>query len=163
MNAFRKYFSIMILVIFAGGLLIYTWRSLHGENLAKAPQFDLSVYEDTSWYDQAMEQAYKKFIQPANEAMIPKLEQKISSGAEAVKVDPEFIYFKRSFCDFSGEQALPSINNFLAKFSELQGRVVEFINEPAEYCAKVGFGEAVETTLLKEKIQKDYGDIVVIK
>jgi len=163
MNGFKKYLGIMMLVIFTGGLLIYAWRSLHGDNLAKAPKFDLSVYEDTSWYDRSMEQVYDRFIKPANEATLPQLEQEISSGADALKVDPEFMYFKRSFCDFVGAEALPAINNFLSKFPELQGRAVEFVIEPAEYCAKVSMAGGAEMALLKGKIQKDYGDFVVIK
>jgi len=149
----------MALVIFAGGLLIYAWRGLHGENLAKPPKFDLSVYENTTWYTEAMEQAYSQYIKSPAEPF----EQKISSGADLSKTAAEFIHFKKSFCDFAGPEALPSINNFLAKFPELQGREVEFMNQSAEFCAKISLAEVTGAEGLMEKIQKDYSDLTVIR
>ena len=163
MNNLKKYLGIMVLVIFGGGLLVYAWRGLLGENLTKPPKFDLSVYTDTSWYDQSMNQVYNKYIQPENQAVKAPSEQKISSGGAAAETGDLFIYFKRSFCDFAGAQALPLINNFLAKFPELQGRPVVFVQEPAEYCAKVDLAGGEDMELLKESIQKDYVDLVVIK
>jgi len=163
MNNLKKYLGIMILVIFGGGLLVYAWRSLHGENLTEPPKFDLSVYTDTSWYDQSMRQVYDKYIQPVNEAIKVPNEQKISSGGAAAETGDLFIYFKRSFCDFAGAQALPSINNFLAKFPEMQGREVMLVSEPVEYCAKVDLAGVAKAAALKEQIQKDYSDLIVIK
>ena len=151
------------MVIFVSGLAIYAWRGLHGENLAKPPKFDLSVYQDTTWYDQSMEQVYTKFIQPANEAVLAQVEQKNSSGGESPEVKEKFIYFKKSFCDFAGAEALPSINNFLAKFPEMQGREVVLVNEPAEFCARVSLAKVAGAAALAEIIQKDYSDLIVIK
>lgn len=163
MNNFKKYFGILALVVFCAGFLIYTWRGLHGENLAKPPQFDLSIYQNTTWYTQSMKQDYDRFIKPTSDAALSQTEQKISSSADSSKAKGGFIYFKKSFCDFAGDQALSLIENFLGQFDGLKQRPIEFISGSTEFCAKVNLIDVDKAENVMEKIQKDYSDFVVVK
>ena len=47
---FDTFIKIFIVVVVVSGLAIYGWNLMNGRNLAKAPQIDLSAYEEGGYY-----------------------------------------------------------------------------------------------------------------
>jgi len=111
---------IFIIVVFGGGILIYGWNRLHGRDLIKPPEFDLSVYEDTSWFTDKFEQVLGE---PSSQTVGDSgaVEQKFAGEEQAAG----YIYLKNSFRQATARATNDLIVAFLADFPDCGGLAVE--------------------------------------
>lgn len=121
---------ILLAVIFGGGILIYSWNYLHGKNLNKAPEFDLALYEDPSWYTDKLSGAFHRLQgNQAQSATEPKeVEAQDLAPSEAVlenNLEEGYIYFKNSFRLATAKETNDLIASFLQDFSQLKNLPIE--------------------------------------
>ena len=140
-----NYILILVAAIFIGGLLIYGWNFINGRDLSKPPEFDLSVYDDTSWLK--------------GEDIVQE---------EVVELEAGYIYIKDSFQLSTVEQTNKFIKVFLQDFSGLESQPIENLNNKIvqnnlTYIARVKYVgvEGLDKTL--EKIKNEYEDVILVK
>ncbi|MFH0779928.1 MAG: hypothetical protein V1928_03670 [Parcubacteria group bacterium] len=122
MNLFNRILLILIIVVFASGLLIYGWNYMHGRDLSKPPEFKASSFPDLNDYFKMEEVAKNLFGDELNG------NNTLATGNGAGQVaQPKnsYVYFKNSFRLQTAGQTNELIKSFLNDFPELKKSPVE--------------------------------------
>ncbi|MBT5337719.1 hypothetical protein HN858_02025 [Candidatus Falkowbacteria bacterium] len=174
---FDTFIKIFIVVVVTSGLIIYGWNLMHGRNLAKAPQIDLSAYEDGGFYVET----WKNDNAEVGEYLSSLIEQeaerlKKEKAAEAIQVEQlqfeivtGYIYFKDSLGLSNKEQTDKLIKTFLEDFPELKDLSIEnfqnnkIISDEVTYIARVKYSDLENIDEVLEKLKVEYSDVVLVK
>ncbi|NQT50255.1 hypothetical protein HQ571_06195 [Candidatus Kuenenbacteria bacterium] len=148
-----NFILIAVAAIFIGGLVIYGWNFINGKDLSRPPEFDLSVYDDTSWLTG----------DESNKAKQGEIGQQDKADLET-----GYIYFKDSFQLSSVEQTNKFIKVFLQDFEGLENLPIENLNNNIvqndfTYIARVEYRgvEGFDKTI--EMLMNEYNDVVLVK
>lgn len=159
----KYYLSIMVLIIFGSGLLLFGWHALHGRNLGKPPKFDLSKYEDTAWYTESMDQAYAGWLK-ASAPVENGLPVDQTPAAKVAEQETGYVYFRSGFCQLAGAAANDLIKKFLQNYPPLDAADIELLSgaDGLQYCARVKYAGLEKVELIIDKFKKDYSDVVFV-
>lgn len=115
MNLFNKILLVLIIIVFASGLLIYGWNYLRGRDLSKPPEFKASSFPNLENYFK-MEDVAKNLFgdeQNGNNASAA------GNGAATIE-QSHFVYFENSFKLRTAQATNELIGSFLNDFPELK-------------------------------------------
>jgi hypothetical protein len=109
-----------IIIVLASGMSIYVWNLIQGKNLAKPPEFDLSIYDELPNLDNVRDY----IINSSKKALEPEPVQVIELPDE-VQLAPGYIYFSSPFRLRSAEETSTLIKSFLSDFPSLAETSIE--------------------------------------
>jgi hypothetical protein len=151
----NKYFFVLIIIILGSGFLIFGFNLIRGENLAKAPNFDLSRYEEIKWPE--LDELFSE-NNPIDIEKVDQLVEKVSETLDKKKGDteellPKKIYFNNSFSQDSSAKTLEMINNFIKDFPSLVE--LKFVDLAEFSCAVVELPATQRESLKKDLLENE--------